>query len=88
MMEQILLDTDSGPSELAKVPFSCFIPAGVHESGLLGGRPQGVPNNLMMHIAIQQWGANTKKLGKPDQKFQQKLVPDGNFPHKDWDNKV
>lgn len=51
MIEQILQDAATAKKELSVVLLRYFNPAGAHESGLLGERPQGIPNNLMPYIA-------------------------------------
>lgn len=51
MIEQILRDAATARKELSVVLLRYFNPAGAHESGLLGERPQGIPNNLMPYIA-------------------------------------
>ncbi len=50
MIEQILRDTALADRRLSVVLLRYFNPIGAHQSGLLGERPQGIPNNLMPYI--------------------------------------
>lgn len=50
MIEQILRDAATADSELSMVLLRYFNPIGAHESGLLGEKPSGIPNNLMPYI--------------------------------------
>ena len=50
MIEQILLDTAKADEELSVVLLRYFNPIGAHESGLIGEKPNGIPNNLMPYI--------------------------------------
>ena len=50
MIEQILADAAKADASLSVVCLRYFNPVGAHESGLLGERPNGVPNNLMPYI--------------------------------------
>ena len=50
MIEQILRDAAAADSELRVVLLRYFNPIGAHESGLLGEKPNGIPNNLMPYI--------------------------------------
>lgn len=50
MSEQILRDAAGANPELSVVILRYFNPIGAHESGLLGEKPSGVPNNLMPYI--------------------------------------
>lgn len=50
MIEQILRDASNADGELSAIVLRYFNPIGAHESGLLGERPQGVPNNLLPYI--------------------------------------
>ena len=50
MIEQILLDTARADPTMAVVLLRYFNPIGAHESGLLGEKPNGIPNNLMPYI--------------------------------------
>ena len=47
MIEQILADVARADAALSVVCLRYFNPVGAHESGLIGERPNGVPNNLM-----------------------------------------
>ena len=50
MIEQILIDAAAADSELSAVLLRYFNPIGAHESGLIGEKPNGIPNNLMPYI--------------------------------------
>ena len=50
MCEQILRDAAAADPALSVMLLRYFNPVGGHGSGLLGERPQGVPNNLMPYI--------------------------------------
>ena len=50
MIEQILADVARADAALSVVCLRYFNPVGAHESGLIGERPNGVPNNLMPYI--------------------------------------
>ena len=50
MIEQILADAAKADAVLSVVCLRYFNPVGAHESGLIGERPNGVPNNLMPYI--------------------------------------
>lgn len=50
MIEQILKDTAAAEG-LSVVLLRYFNPIGAHESGLLGEKPNGIPNNLMPYVA-------------------------------------
>lgn len=50
MIEQILQDVCVADQEFSAVMLRYFNPIGAHESGLLGERPNGIPNNLMPYI--------------------------------------
>ena len=50
MIEQILSDTAAADSGMSVVLLRYFNPIGAHESGLIGERPSGTPNNLMPYI--------------------------------------
>lgn len=47
MIEEIIKDVCKADAEFAATILRYFNPIGVHESGLLGEEPKGVPNNLM-----------------------------------------
>lgn len=51
MIEQILADVARADAALSVVCLRYFNPVGAHESGLIGERPNGVPNNLMPYIS-------------------------------------
>ena len=51
MIEQILRDAAKADQELSVVLLRYFNPIGAHESGLIGEKPNGIPNNLMPYIA-------------------------------------
>ena len=50
MIEQILTDAAKADPELSVVNLRYFNPVGAHKSGLIGERPNGIPNNLMPYI--------------------------------------
>ena len=50
MIEQILSDTAAADSGMSVVLLRYFNPIGAHESGLIGERSSGTPNNLMPYI--------------------------------------
>ncbi|MDO5441093.1 MAG: UDP-glucose 4-epimerase GalE [Bacillota bacterium] len=50
MIEQILTDAAKANNNLSVVLLRYFNPVGAHESGLIGEKPVGVPNNLMPYI--------------------------------------
>lgn len=50
MLEQILSDFCVPDPEWSVVLLRYFNPIGAHESGLIGERPNGIPNNLMPYI--------------------------------------
>lgn len=50
MIEQILRDAAAADPELSIVLLRYFNPIGAHESGLIGEKPNGIPNNLMPYI--------------------------------------
>ena len=50
MIEQILTDTAKADPEMSVVLLRYFNPIGAHESGLIGEKPNGIPNNLMPYI--------------------------------------
>lgn len=50
MIEQILADAAKANPDLSVVCLRYFNPVGAHTSGLIGERPNGVPNNLMPYI--------------------------------------
>lgn len=50
MIEQILEDAAKADPELAVVLLRYFNPVGAHKSGLIGEKPNGIPNNLFPYI--------------------------------------
>ena len=50
MIEQILTDVVAADKEMSVVLLRYFNPIGAHESGLIGEKPCGIPNNLMPYI--------------------------------------
>ena len=60
MIEQIARDTAKADSALSVVLLRYFNPVGAHESGLLGEKPNGVPNNLMPYITQTAAGIREK----------------------------
>ena len=50
MIEQILKDVCVADPEMSVVLLRYFNPIGAHESGLIGEKPNGIPNNLMPYI--------------------------------------
>ena len=50
MVERILTDAAAADPEMSVVLLRYFNPIGAHESGLIGEKPNGIPNNLMPYI--------------------------------------
>ena len=50
MIEIILRDTAAATEGMSAVCLRYFNPVGAHESGLIGERPNGIPNNLLPYI--------------------------------------
>jgi len=50
MIEQILLGAAKAYPEMSFVLLRYFNPIGAHESGLIGERPNGIPNNLLPYL--------------------------------------
>ena len=50
MIEQILKDAAVADPELSVVLLRYFNPIGAHASGMIGEKPNGIPNNLMPYI--------------------------------------
>ncbi len=50
MIEQILRDAAAADPGFSAVLLRYFNPIGAHESGLIGERPNGIPNNLMPYL--------------------------------------
>ena len=59
MIEQILQDVVVSDKDFSVAILRYFNPIGAHESGLIGEKPNGIPNNLMPYI-------NQVALGKLD----------------------
>lgn len=60
MIEQMLRDECAADSEFSAVLLRYFNPIGAHESGLIGERPNGIPNNLMPYITQVAAGKRDK----------------------------
>ena len=60
MIEQILKDACAADPELSVVLLRYFNPIGAHESGLIGEKPAGIPNNLMPYITQVAQGIREK----------------------------
>lgn len=60
MSEQILRDAARADAALSVMLLRYFNPVGGHASGLLGERPNGVPNNLMPYIVQTAAGQRDK----------------------------
>ncbi len=50
MVEQVMMDAAAADPELSVVLLRYFNPIGAHTSGLIGEKPNGIPNNLMPYI--------------------------------------
>lgn len=50
MIEQILKDATAADDSLSVVLLRYFNPIGAHPSGLIGEKPNGIPNNLMPYV--------------------------------------
>lgn len=50
MNEQIIYDTAKVDPSMSAILLRYFNPIGAHESGLLGEKPNGIPNNLLPYI--------------------------------------
>lgn len=50
MIEQILKDVSFADKDMSVVLLRYFNPIGAHESGIIGEKPNGIPNNLMPYI--------------------------------------
>lgn len=59
-IEEILRDTAKANPELSIVLLRYFNPIGAHESGLIGEKPNGIPNNLMPYITQTAAGVREK----------------------------
>lgn len=60
MIEQILKDVAASDPEMSVVLLRYFNPIGAHESGLIGEKPNGIPNNLMPYITQVAQGIRPK----------------------------
>ena len=60
MTEQILRDAAAADPEMSVVLLRYYNPIGAHESGLIGEKPSGVPNNLMPYITQVAQGIRDK----------------------------
>lgn len=58
--EEILRDAAAADPDLSVVLLRYFNPIGAHESGLIGERPNGIPNNLMPYITQTAAGVREK----------------------------
>ena len=59
-IEELLRDAAAAESELSVVLLRYFNPIGAHESGRIGERPNGVPNNLMPYVTQVAAGIREK----------------------------
>lgn len=50
MIEEIMKDAAAADPEMSLVALRYFNPIGAHQSGLIGEKPNGIPNNLMPYI--------------------------------------
>ena len=50
MIERILMDAAAADPDMSVILLRYFNPIGAHESGLIGEKPNGIPNNLMPYI--------------------------------------
>ena len=60
MIEQILIDTQKANMDMNIVILRYFNPIGAHQSGLIGEKPNGIPNNLMPYITQVACGRREK----------------------------
>ena len=60
MIEQILKDICTADPKMSVVLLRYFNPIGAHESGLIGEKPNGIPNNLMPYITQVAQGIRPK----------------------------
>lgn len=60
MIEQILTDAAAARREMCVILLRYFNPIGAHESGLIGEKPNGIPNNLMPYITQVAAGVREK----------------------------
>ena len=59
-IEEMLKDAAAADESLSVVLLRYFNPIGAHESGLIGERPNGIPNNLMPYITQTAAGIREK----------------------------
>ena len=59
-IEEILRDAAKADAELSVVLLRYFNPIGAHASGLIGEKPNGIPNNLMPYITQTAAGVREK----------------------------
>lgn len=60
MIEQILIDVQNANKDMNIVILRYFNPIGAHPSGLIGEKPNGIPNNLMPYITQVACGKREK----------------------------
>lgn len=60
MIERILMDVATANPEFSAILLRYFNPIGAHDSGLLGERPVGIPNNLLPYICQVADGTREK----------------------------
>lgn len=60
MIEQILVDTQNANKDMNIVILRYFNPIGAHSSGIIGEKPNGIPNNLMPYITQVACGMREK----------------------------
>lgn len=52
MIEQMLQDVCAADKDFSVVLLRYFNPIGAHESGMIGEKPNGIPNNLLPYVAM------------------------------------
>lgn len=60
MIEQILIDVQNANKDMNIVILRYFNPIGAHPSGMIGEKPNGIPNNLMPYITQVACGKREK----------------------------
>lgn len=60
MIERILMDVATANPDFSAILLRYFNPIGAHDSGLLGERPVGIPNNLLPYICQVADGTREK----------------------------
>lgn len=60
MVERILMDEAAADEDMSVILLRYFNPIGAHESGLIGEKPNGIPNNLMPYITQTAAGIREK----------------------------